>query len=745
MKWKWMLVFAVAWFGLGFAGQPALAENNMDIEVNLPLGGIVKYESWVRLGVTITSQETDISGFVELSRKPLSKNLRQSNFRRPVKLEQGKSTTLFFDLPMQILLDNWYVHVTQNGQVLKSEKLRLPYPKDGQTIGVVDEGGNAFHFLAVNASQSKMNRPISVQNLTPDMLPDQSWMYESLDVLAISGKQGALIDDAQLAAIKEWIKLGGVVILSAGPGQDGLVQRFADILPIQAGQKGSVPLAEALRTYAGDKPAPPGKLGVYNKEMPLYVAKKSGQGVFLFVNYDVTAEPLASWQHNLPLWQNVMVQQGVTTVLENKRYFDQMSRSLLELSKKIPDVQTPPPVWMVVMWGGYVLLVAPLAYFVLKKAGRQEWAWGIIPGAAILLTVGIFAIGKPLVVKTNVSYTISEISVLDEKLAKVRTGTTFLAVDKDGYDVIVEPSIVAVPLTQGRNDYEPEGITDGSRLLSYRNLPYLTPKQAIGFGVMHDIGAFEVDVHVEENRLVGQVKNNTVYSYEQSFLEVGLQRIPIGALKKGEEKQIDAVLESLFMPRDQQQDEQDSPEKRRKEMQENIIGYAQGGQVRLIGITTEPVPLMKMQEPHQAHYWNVVNQTVQLQPQAEGDVILPYGLLNAELFEASGDYESNSGYLWQLGKGSITFELRTDATNLELKRLLVPLDHSSYRPFRIEYFHQKSGKWRTVEHGTKLVLEQELQDALTANRTLLLRFSNSTVSRLSLPTPFFQVEGVRKW
>ncbi|TGV23654.1 hypothetical protein EN829_044970, partial [Mesorhizobium sp. M00.F.Ca.ET.186.01.1.1] len=122
-----------------------------------------------------------------------------------------------------------------------------------------------------------------------------------------------------------------------------------------------------------------------------------------------------------------------------------------------------------------------------------------------------------------------------------------------------------------------------------------------------------------------------------------------------------------------------------------------------------------------------------------------YGLLNVELLETTGDYDSINGYLWQLGKGSITFELRTDMTNLDLKRLLVPLDHSSYRPFRVEYFQQKSGKWRLVDRGTKLVLDRELQDALTVNHTLLLRFSNDGPSRLSLPVPFFQVEGVRKW
>lgn len=198
------------------------------------------------------------------------------------------------------------------------------------------------------------------------------------------------------------------------------------------------------------------------------------------------------------------------------------------------------------------------------------------------------------------------------------------------------------------------------------------------------------------------------------------------------------------MPRKMPTDELKTREERVKELQDRVIAYGEGNQIRLIGITTEPIPLMTMKVPHQAHYWNVVQQSVILQPDERGMVTLPYGTLDSDMMEVTGDFDS-SGYIWQLGKGSITFELRTDKTGLDLKRITVPLNHSSFKPFRVEYFQQKSGKWIPVERGTRLVLDDEIQQVLTPNQTLLLRFSHNGASRLALPEPIFQVEGVRKW
>ncbi|MED4582215.1 hypothetical protein P9578_05385 [Brevibacillus choshinensis] len=743
MKWRWMLLFSTVWLTL--LVRPVQAESNIEINVNVPLGGIIKYNAWSRLEVSLTTQDTPFQGYVELAKRKSSKGSHESALRQQVNVEPGKNVVLNFDLPAQVLLDEWYIRLSQNGQVIQAEKLRMPYPKDGRTIGVVHEGASAFHFLAIQQSQMTMGMPYSIQNLTVESLPDQSWVYQNLDVLALGSNQVSQLQETQVHAIEEWVKTGGILILSAGPGQDEVAKLFQKEMPVQPGHSGQVNLREALQTYSSEKVIPEGKIAVYNRDLPLFSSKEVGRGRMLFVNYDVTAEPLASWQYNSQLWQNVLQRQGALQILEQNSYVDQMIRPFLELSRQIPGVQTPAPVWMVVLWGGYVLVVAPLTYYVLKRKGRSQWAWGIIPGFAILLTFGTFAIGKPLVVKSSTSYTISDVRIVEDQLAQTRTASTFLAVDRDQYDVKVESPLVALPLSLGKNDYDPEGITDGNKI-SYKNVPYLTPKQAIGFGMLSDVGHYDADLTVNGAQLQGKVKNNTRFALESAYLEVGLQRIPLGAMAKGEEKQIDIRLDPLLMPRQPELGKKESPVERLKQLQESVLSYGRDHEVRMIGINTQELPLLTMQEPHQSEYWNVIHQTIRLKPDQNGIITYPYGLLDVNIQETSGDYDSKSAYLWELGKGSITFELKAGEAELSLERLIVPLEHSSFRPFQIEVFQQKTGRWLALERGKRLVLDEDLAEMLTPKGTLLLRFSHSGTPRLTLPTPFFQVEGrERTW
>ncbi|QRG65345.1 hypothetical protein [Brevibacillus choshinensis] len=744
MRWRWMLLLAAVWLTLGV--RPVQAESNMEIDVDVPLGGIIKYNAWTRLEVSVTAQDIPFHGYVELSKRKSSKGSHESALRQQIDLEPGKNTVVNFDLPAQVLLDEWYIRLSQNGQVIQAEKLRMPYPKDGQTIGIIHEGASAFHFLAIQQSQMTMGMPYSIQNLNVESLPSESWIYQNLDVLALGGKQASQLQKEQVLAIEEWVKTGGFLILSAGPGQDDVVKPFQKELPVAAGHSGQMSLSRGLQAYTGEKVIPEGQIAVYNRDLPLFTSKAVGAGRILFVNYDVTAEPLASWQYNSQLWQNVLERHGGLQILEQHTYVDQMIRPFLELSRQIPGVQTPAPIWMVVLWGGYVLVVAPLTYFVLKRKERRQWAWGIIPGFAVLLTFGTFAVGKPLVVKSSASYTISDVRIVDDQLAQVKTASTFLAVDRDQYDVQVEEPLVALPLALGKNDYEPEGITDGKKI-SYRNVSYLTPKQAIGFGMLPDAGQFTASLTVNGDHLQGKVRNNTRFALESSFLEVGLQRIPLGAMTIGEEKQVDIRLDPLFMPRQSAAgNKETTSEERRKQMQESVLTYSRGHEVRVLGVNTQELPLLTMQEPHQSQYWNVIHQTIPLGPDSRGIITYPYGLLDVVVRETSGDYDSNSAYLWELGKGSITFELEAGEAKLDLERVIVPLEHSSFRPFRIEVFEQKTGRWLPLERGKRLMLDKELAQMLTPRGTLLLRFSHDGTPRLTLPTPFYQVEGrERTW
>mgnify|MGYP001770256712 FL=1 len=743
MNRSWLLVFAVVW--LSFAAQPAAAEGSVEMKVHMPFNGVFKYDAWVRLEVTVHSQEQPFSGLVELSNARKPRKTGYGVLRQPVKLTAGESKTIAFDMPAQLFLEEWRLWLTQGDKVVASEKLRMRFPNEGRIIGVLDSGSGAFHVLTLTQRQMDGGH-VLVQNLTAEMLPDEPWLYRNLDILALSGEQVKQLRDEQVRAITEWIKSGGVVILSAGPGQEEAVRRFADVLPIEP-KSGRVDLKQALSAYMPAKNLPDGSIPVFNSTLPLFVAQEAGHGRLLFVNYDVTTEPLASWQHGDELWQNVLIRHGVQDVLEQGRRINQFNRHLLELSRYIPDVQPPHPVWIAVLWVVYVGAVAPGTYLLLKRLNRRQWAWGVIPGMAVLLMVGVIFIGKPMVVRENSSYSVNRVRILDEQLAEVESASTFLSVSKDRFRTEVQPGIVALPLSYNRYNFQPDGLmsekqADTTYVLEFQKVPYLTPRQVVGFGLMRDAGEFAASLYVRKDRLRGTVTNNTAFPLETAYVEVGPQRIPLGSMRPGETKRVDAKLEPLYLPsRSDYENTSPSVEERIHWMKDDVLSVEGGDSVRILGVNSQPIPLITFQEEHRSHYWNVISQTVRLQPDKRGVITYPYGLLDVSIQESTGELEPKSPYLWDVAKGSVTFSLKLGQARHHAERLIVPLDHSSFRPFQKAIFHQKSGQWKPLPRDKRLVLEADLSEYLTPDGTVLLRFSHPGAKRLSLPIPFFQVEG----
>ncbi|MEJ8546074.1 hypothetical protein [Brevibacillus borstelensis] len=742
MKWKWLLALIAVC--LGAVSAPAAAEGIYDITVNVPLDGIVKYDSWMRLEVAVTSRDQPFSGTVELRKDAYRQKTRNVVLKQPLTLQEGEKKKVVFDLPAEMMMNDWKLQLVENGRTVKSEKVRLPYPRDGIIIGVLHSGDSAFHFLAMNQSGPGSGGPYLVYNMTPESMPDVSWLYNNLDILALGGKDISTLGDRQVEAIKLWVKQGGILILSAGSDQQKLLDQFSDFLPLKSREQGKIIATEGLRPYLLEKNIPAFDIPVYDKHQPLFVSRKTGEGLFLFVNYDVTQEPLASWQFNAQLWQSVFQHHGVQNLLTNTGYFDQLGRPSLELSRQIPQVRTPDPIMMAGLWVLYAFIVAPGLYWLLKRKDKRQWAWGIIPGAAILLSTGIFYLGKPMVVSEDVSYAVTKVRLLDKQTAEATTASSFLVVGGGNFDIDVKPGTVAVPLSVGRNDYQPDGMigegSDGS-LLSFQNVPYLTPRQTVGFGMLQDTGQIENHLQVQGDRIIGSIKNDTMFSFDQSYLEVGLQRIPLGSLQKGEGKNIDVKLESLYIPRKPFAEEEETPARRVRRMQDDVLAYGGDKAIRIKGVNQDPLSPFALKLPHREHHWNVITQNVQLEPDASGHITFPFGMLRVDIHEVKGDFDSNSAGLWELSKGSVIFSLKLGEAFQTADQLTVPLDHSMFRPFEKEVFHQKSGKWMALPRGKRLVVGKELREYLTPDGSILIRFSNPGEQRLALPMPYFQVEG----
>ena len=59
----------------------------------------------------------------------------------------------------------------------------------------------------------------------------------------------------------------------------------------------------------------------------------------------------------------------------------------------LPSLALPPLGGLLVLLLGYIILVGPVNYLVLRRLDRREWAWVTVPALIAVFTVGSFGIG----------------------------------------------------------------------------------------------------------------------------------------------------------------------------------------------------------------------------------------------------------------------------------------------------------------------------------------------------------------
>ncbi|XOS92928.1 hypothetical protein ACLMAB_04130 [Brevibacillus laterosporus] len=143
-----------------------------------------------------------------------------------------------------------------------------------------------------------------------------------------------------------------------------------------------------------------------------------------FANYDVNAQPLASWDFNRQLWSKLVSQYELNSQVR----FPYLNRNpnYYNLANHIPGIHVPSASVLFFIWIGYVLLIGPILYVLLKRRDRRDWAWGIIPVSALVVSVGALSFGKNLIAPSDKLYTVNQIISIKPDLAIIKSDATVL-------------------------------------------------------------------------------------------------------------------------------------------------------------------------------------------------------------------------------------------------------------------------------------------------------------------------------
>jgi hypothetical protein len=389
-------------------------------------------------------------------------------------------------------------------------------------------------------------------------LPERPEGYEPWDAVVISDAELASLGNHQKPLL-DWIRQGGDAIVYAAKGSTRPID--GAILPVRAARAGEPTEERTLDDLRVLDPqgGPPGggKVPVRRVELeagadliagtteaPLIARRRLGAGRITYLAFPIDAAPIERWgtAGRRALVDTLLRPPREDLVGAGAPAFEEL---LQALSACIRQVEPPSGLLVGPLLTIYVLLVAPLNYFILSRLGRRELSFGSAGALALVFSAAFYGIG--VIYKGSQSLTArSGIIQLATRLGEpsgVETITGQFSTDTGIVDGTAPAGAAIAPIAEVREGRE------AHVSLPFGGVPELRSVQLAMWDIRRfrerhvaDLGAAEIDLAFKgDGRFVrGIVKNSTKLPLVRPTLYVAGGVIPIAdTLEAGASKNIE--------------------------------------------------------------------------------------------------------------------------------------------------------------------------------------------------------------
>ncbi|MDR1957681.1 MAG: hypothetical protein LBQ54_01305 [Planctomycetaceae bacterium] len=327
-------------------------------------------------------------------------------------------------------------------EVASTSQSRFLLPVDSdRPVYLVLSSGNLGIQEALDLMENRDSaRPILVPITSFADLPQEALGYESIDTVILSTEpeiyNGMTAQSKQIAALKEWLRLGGHVIFAAGKSSEPLIAGedapLAAFLPGTFERMTTLRLASPYEIYAaplqptgstpmnmtGSDDAPflevpffrdvQGKVEAQEGDLPIAVHSSYGLGLLTYFAGDLEKAPLSNWKDRRFLIARLF---GVKERRPEQPFYSgqgmihlgyhDLAGQLRSALERFPDVRVISFSVLVVFSVFYILIVGPGDWFVvhkLLKRPKRTWVtfpcWVILFCGLVVVIAGMFRTGQ---------------------------------------------------------------------------------------------------------------------------------------------------------------------------------------------------------------------------------------------------------------------------------------------------------------------------------------------------------------
>jgi hypothetical protein len=578
------VLLAIAALGAAAAGtvNPGKAYGEaVPLEVKAEAGyqGKVKEDRWFPAQFTITNKGDDLSGelAVEVA-SPLSG--KDVTYTVRVDLPKNSTKNVSLALPGMSFTDQNNRVAFYKGSAAKGTRMQIrggdqhlnvqALPAQTYHVGVLARDPDTMNFIALLGQRGYLPQ---VSLLELDSSFEDSRMLDGLDAIVVNDFAASQWKPEHIKAVKAWVVNGGSLILGGGAGYGKTAAPFQDISPVEVSGSTALSRLDELAAAGGKElvltepftvsrgTLRQGAETVLAEEgIPLVAKSRSGYGRVWYVAYDLSLQPVASWQGNAVLWEGLLQEEGIGQNSQGRK--DPVNApvgpaywNISEGLEQFPSLAPPSVKGLSLVLILYACAVGPLLYLLLKRLDKREWAWVAIPGLAIAVSGCIYWSGASG--RSDTTGQLMTIASLDGQGRAVERSAAAVFVPKGGtYNMEGQGSAYALSLGSGNNGVGSPGQMRGesdafiqlkgeSASIRLTGVPYWSIRKAWFYDEEpKETGSIGYKLLSDGSDWTGEFKNNLKTDLEELVLFTDSKYYELGSLKAGEKIPVPAAFQS---------------------------------------------------------------------------------------------------------------------------------------------------------------------------------------------------------
>jgi hypothetical protein len=381
------------------AAAPVRGASSVSIDARPMLDGRYAVGGWAAIAVTLVNDGEPTEGY-------LAAETRSGVMRRFVEMPAGarKAVTLYvqpeaFQRRITVRYDE------PNGVVESVVEVRVLEQSTGLSAVVGDGAGN----LRPQLTGADDGRPEPISLAVAD-LPERP---EPLDGLSgmVWAADGTALTDAQRRSLERWVADGGELVVLGGADWQARSAAFPDLLPLEELTAVDDVSQAELAAWAGadEGPAPTATVAagsLHPDARALVTAddgtvlvsmRPVGAGRVILVGTDLATEAHRGWSGAPSLWSRLLpTMAAIEQVWGGFPGREEAENAMGQALGNVPSLEVPPAELLLAVIVGYILLIGPISYVVLRRLDRRELAWITAPLLVVLFTACSYGIGSTL-------------------------------------------------------------------------------------------------------------------------------------------------------------------------------------------------------------------------------------------------------------------------------------------------------------------------------------------------------------